>query len=81
MKQSLKKNVTIKWIALFILCTLSVLLLIAIYLALTSSTEPPRSYSDCIKDKDALIRETYPEQCVVDGKSFTNPDQKVESNP
>jgi hypothetical protein len=81
MKKTYNKTITLKWIALFTLCAISVLLLVVIYLGLINSKEPVQSYNDCINSKNALIRETYPVQCVVDGKSFTNPDQKVESRP
>lgn len=35
------------------------------------------SFQAC-KDAGGRIAESYPEQCFVDDKSFTNPDQKVD---
>lgn len=36
------------------------------------------NYAECAADKDSKIQESYPEVCVTkDGKSFTNPGQKV----
>lgn len=36
-------------------------------------------YYECAADKDSMILESYPEQCVTgDGRRFVNPDQKVE---
>jgi len=29
-------------------------------------------YADCIKQRGAKLLQTYPEQCVFDGKTFTN---------
>lgn len=35
-------------------------------------------YATCAQQKDAKILETYPEQCVFDGQTFTNPNQKFD---
>lgn len=35
------------------------------------------NYQECIAAKDALILETYPEQCVVNGQKFTNTSQSL----
>lgn len=78
---NLKKAVTTKWIALGALCALSVVLLFAIYVAIMKPTtnKDPANYSECMKNKDALLRATYPEQCVVNGKSFINPNQLLQA--
>lgn len=39
------------------------------------------NYAECAADKNSKIQESYPEVCVTkDGKSFTNPDQKIEED-
>lgn len=35
------------------------------------------NYQECIAAKDALILETYPEQCVVNSQKFTNTSQSL----
>lgn len=40
------------------------------------------NFEQCKADKDSKVQESYPEVCVTkDGKSFTNPNQKVEAKP
>lgn len=39
------------------------------------------SYSECVKTKGSIIQESFPEVCVVNGKSFTNTSQSVASQP
>lgn len=64
----------IKWITLFFLIITGVLLFAAIFIFLVSgSDEKVDNYNQCIKAKDAKILEIYPEQCVFNGKTFTNP--------
>lgn len=45
--------------------------------AVIQEQKTPTSFAECVTYKDAKLLESYPEQCVVKGKSFTNPDQKV----
>jgi hypothetical protein len=71
---------TRKWI-FFLVVVLGVLLVTIIALviwAVITETKKPTSFAECVSKKDAKILESYPEQCVVDGVSFTNPNQKVE---
>jgi hypothetical protein len=46
---------------------------------LWNKTNQPKvsNYQECIKAKNSKLREIYPEQCVVNGQTFTNPNQKV----
>ncbi len=37
-------------------------------------------YAQCIKARGAKLLQTYPEQCVADGKVFTNPAQVIKDN-
>lgn len=38
------------------------------------------NYAECAADEGSRIQESYPEVCVTkDGKSFTNPDQVLET--
>lgn len=45
--------------------------------AVIQEQKTPTSFAECVTYKDAKLLESYPEQCVVNGKSFANPDQKV----
>ncbi len=75
--------IRVKWIALIALFVLAGLLFVAIFIVLTN--QKPKAvvvnYADCTKAKDAKLLETYPEQCVVGGKTYVNPTQKVKSLP
>jgi hypothetical protein len=65
----------------FLVVVLGVLLVTIIALviwAVISETKKPTNFAECVSKSDAKILESYPEQCVVDGVSFTNPNQKVE---
>lgn len=64
----------------FLVGLLGVLLFAIIALviwAVIQEQKTPSSFAECVTYKDAKLLESYPEQCVVKGKSFTNPDQKV----
>lgn len=64
----------------FLVGLLGVLLFTIIALviwAVIQEQKTPASFAECVTYKDAKLLESYPEQCVVKGKSFTNPDQKV----
>jgi hypothetical protein len=64
----------------FLVGLLGVLLFTIIALviwAIIQEQKTPTSFAECVTYKDAKILESYPEQCVVKGKSFANPDQKV----
>lgn len=45
--------------------------------AIIQERQTPASFAECVTDKDAKILESYPEQCVVDSKTFANPAQKA----
>lgn len=38
-------------------------------------------YAQCIKQRGAKLLETYPEQCVLDGKTFTNLKAEIQNPP
>lgn len=43
------------------------------------STKTVVDYVTCAQQKDARILETYPEQCVFGGQTFTNPNQTLDT--
>lgn len=64
----------------FLVGLLGVLLFTIIALviwAIIQEQKTPTTFAECVADKDSKLLESYPEQCVVKGKSFTNPEQKV----
>ena len=71
------KSVNKLWIFLAIALAASILLMVGIYIGLMrdSNTAKATNYAECAKAKGAVLLETYPEQCVVDGKSFANSTQ------
>ena len=76
-KKSIKKT---RKLLTFLVGLLSVLLFTIIALviwAVIQEQKTPTNFAECVLDKDAKILQSYPEQCVADGKSFTNPNQKV----
>ncbi len=52
---------------------LSILILGALWLMNTQSPKSPTTYAECMIQKNAKVIETYPQQCMIDGKSFTSP--------
>jgi hypothetical protein len=48
--------------------------------SLANPSKSVKSYADCLKAPGSKILQTYPQVCVTkDGKSFTNPTQKLSS--
>ncbi len=47
-------------------------------MAFTNNTTTINNYDDCVKAGGA-IAESYPTQCILNGKSFVNPNQSVNS--
>ncbi len=56
-----------------VLLAIALLLVLVTAALLARSSSIPNSYAECMTRKDAKVLETYPQQCVVDGKSFTSP--------
>lgn len=76
-KKSIRKT---RKLLTFLVGLLGVLLFTIIALvvwAVIQEQKTATTFEQCVLDKDARMLESYPEQCVVDGKSFTNPNQKI----
>ncbi len=67
---------------------LAILGLVLVAVGLTLLTQPkafsliapPENYDDCVND-GGVILESYPTQCSLRGRTFTNPDEKVTEVP
>ena len=73
------KNIKFKRPLMWGIGVIFVLILIIICIVIFSTRQNSQqinSFQTC-KDAGGAILESYPEQCMKDGKSFTNPDQTV----
>ena len=77
MTANLKPNRTVLlWAAAVIICIVAVIAVVV--LMREKSDKDIKSFQTC-KDAGGAILESYPEQCMLNGKSFTNETQSVDS--
>ena len=76
-KKSIRKTARLVTVLVGILGVLLFTIVALAIWAVIQSRQTPTSFASCVTYKDAKLLESYPEQCVVKGKSFVNPDQKV----
>ena len=77
MTANLKPNRTVLlWAAAVIICIVAVIAVVV--LMREKSDKDINSFQTC-KDAGGAILESYPEQCMLNGKSFTNETQSVDS--
>ena len=68
-----KKSVRLKWALLALLIIVALGLMSATAYFLIHKDPKVANYQDCLNTKNAKILETSPEQCVVNGQTFVNP--------
>ena len=77
MTANLKPNRTVLlWAAAVIICIVAVIAVVV--LMREKSDKDINSFQTC-RDAGGAILESYPEQCMLNGKSFTNETQSVDS--
>ena len=78
MTANLKPNRTVLlWAAAVIICIVAVIAVVV--LMREKSDKDINSFQTC-KDAGGAILESYPEQCMLNGKSFTNETQSVDGS-
>jgi hypothetical protein len=79
MSTKLNKNKFIPWVFIAV----SVLSIVGVAIFMWSQSINKQlitNFHDC-RQAGGSIAESYPEQCFIDGKSFTNPDQIISTSP
>jgi len=80
MTNNKRKIVSSRWSIVALCCVAAVALIIAIALLWRpGETKDINTFQTC-KDAGGAILESYPEQCMIDGKSFTNSAQSVDGS-
>lgn len=71
----------IEWVILAVILLFATLIVLAIaWPKPEQETQRITNFYEC-QDAGGNIAESYPEQCFLDGQSFTNPDQVAEKPP
>lgn len=72
-----QKKLSVTYMAVIgVIVLLIVIVTVAFFL--NKDQKVPTSFEECKARSDAKILETYPEQCVVDGKTFTGPENQLQ---
>jgi hypothetical protein len=71
------KQLTSPWAIAVIICVIAAVVLVAALLL--KPAKEVNSFQSC-KAAGGSLLESYPEQCLINGKTFTNPDQSLENN-
>lgn len=71
-----KRKQTVSRQSVVVICVVVVIVAAAILALVWKPGRNINSFQAC-KDAGGAILESYPEQCVIDGKSFTNSEQSV----
>lgn len=69
-----RKEVSLLWVVLVLICIVVLAVVAAVLMAKPNKTI--NSFQEC-KNAGGSIAESYPEQCFIDGKSFTNDTQPL----
>lgn len=73
-----RKQLALPWILLVISCVVAAVVIVTVLL--WKPSKYVNSFQSC-KDAGGAILESYPEQCLLNGRTFTNDAQSVDNQP